>query len=123
MGLKVYVFFKVRFSEDHSLYLENHSSYFYQIKNNQSEAIRTDGELNGILPDDELYKRPEETTVTKLCEQTKDEIEEPSGEVKNQEAQKRKTDEEASTSATSMRNEKHPSKKRTSENTKKTLVI
>ena len=64
MGLKVYVFFNVQTTESGALYLENQKSHFYGIKNQQSEQIRNEGVVNGILPDDELYQR-QETMKTK----------------------------------------------------------
>ena len=73
MGLKVYAFFEVRHSNNNGLYMENHSSFFFQFKNQQSEAIRTGGVLSGILSDEESYHSLESTrtTTTKQRRQTK----------------------------------------------------
>ena len=64
MGLKVYVFFNVRTSEPGEVYLENQRSHFYEIKSKQSEAVRNEGVIAGILPDEELYHIPEPVTTT-----------------------------------------------------------
>ena len=75
MGLKVYAFFKVRHSEINGLHTQNHDSYFFQIKNQQSEPVRTAGVLNGLLSDEEMYHAPSstKTTTTKLRKETKNE--------------------------------------------------